>query len=323
MRLPSLPDQPRSAPVAGLPGRRRALQRLGLAAGSGLLWQLSGCASPGLVPLAGQPASDPRAEQWLLESAQAHGLAGWAQVRDLNLTYRGEWRALVNRLQPELVDADYRGRSEERLLPAAGLIAQQHFGPTGRKQVLRRGGSAALNPADSGQVEVHYNGRPTTQAAQLDAAALVADGYRLFLLGPLALHGRAGLQLRVDEPEEVNGHPCDSLSVRLAPGLGRSPQDTLRLFIDRRERLMRRLRFSLDGLESTRGAVAEVDTFDHLDRHGVRWPTRFHERLRAPIPGLPVHDWQLTGLDINRGWSEADVAGLAWQGVALMPAVLI
>jgi hypothetical protein len=36
-----------------------------------------------------------------------------------------------------------------------------------------------------------------------------------------------------------------------------------------------------------------------------------------------VHDWQLTGLDINRGWSEADVAGLAWQGVALMPAVPI
>lgn len=110
-------------------------------------------------------------------------------------------------------------------------------------------------------------------------------------------------------------HECDVLRVRMAPGLGFSGSDRLALFIDRAERLMRRVRFSLDGLDSTRGAVAEVDTFDHAALHGVRWPTRFHERLLRPLP-LTVHDWRLTGLDVNRGLGRAEVSGPAFEGRA-------
>ena len=66
-------------------------------------------------------------------------------------------------------------------------------------------------------------------------------------------------------------------------------------------------------------AVAEVDTFDHAALHGVRWPTRFHERLLRPLP-LTVHDWRLTGLDVNRGLEIAEVDGAAFAGKAAAPA---
>ena len=72
-------------------------------------------------------------------------------------------------------------------------------------------------------------------------------------------------------------HGCDVLRVRIAPGLGFSESDRLALFIDREEGLMRRVRFTLNGLDSTRGAVAEVDASGHVALRVVRWPTRFHE----------------------------------------------
>lgn len=50
------------------------------------------------------------------------------------------------------------------------------------------------------------------------------------------------------------------------------------------------------------------------------WPTRFFERLRKPIPGLPVHDWRLTGLDANRGLTAQDVSGAVYSARAAEPA---
>ena len=117
-------------------------------------------------------------------------------------------------------------------------------------------------------------------------------------------------------------HECDVLRARVAPGLGFSDAEDLALFIDRGERLMRRVRFSLNGLDSTRGAVAEVDGFDHTALHGVRWPTRFHERLLRPLP-LPVHDWRLEGLDVDRGLGLAEVGGAAFLGKAAPPAAAL
>ena len=122
----------------------------------------------------------------------------------------------------------------------------------------------------------------------------------------------------VDERE----HTCDVLRVSVTPGLGFSERDQLALFIDRDERLMRRVRFTLNGLETTRGAVAEVDASEHITLHGVRWPTRFHERLLRPLP-LAVHDWRLTGLDLNRSLSAAEISGPAFEGRAVAPAAAL
>jgi hypothetical protein len=51
----------------------------------------------------------------------------------------------------------------------------------------------------------------------------------------------------------------------------------------------------------------------------VRWPTRFHEHLVRPFP-LSVHDWRLTGLDVNRGLRADEVSGPEAGGRAAAPA---
>lgn len=283
---------------------------------------LTGCATP--LPEMANPASTPDAQALLAASAEAHGLAALGRVSDVSVSYAGEWRALVGRLQPVLVDAGFRGRSEERLLLRERLVAQAHSGPSGVKQVLRRG-----VPGAQGQVRVWFNGTEASDRDPRAAAALVADGYSLFLLGPMLLARRVaegGVTMELGKAERVTAggreYDCDVLRLSLAPGLGLSDGDRLAVYIDRTERLMRRVRFTLDGLEGTRGAVAEVDTFDHMAHAGVRWPTGFYERLLRPVP-LGVHDWRMTGLDLNRGLDVAEVSGVALTGKAATPAAAL
>jgi hypothetical protein len=176
-------------------------------------------------------------------------------------------------------------------------------------------------PVAPGEVRVWFNGEEARDAERRAAAALVADAYPLFLLGPLLLVDRP-LLMELGEIEWVNDYPCDVLRMQFAPGLGHARVDQIALFIDRKERLMRRVRFTLDGLESTKGAIAEVETYDHQTIQGVRWPTRFYERLVRPVR-MPVHDWNLTGLDINRGLRVSDVEGPEFQGAAVARAALL
>lgn len=283
---------------------------------------LAACTTP-LPPLAGTVLTDP-ARALLDRSAAAHGLAAFRAISDLSLRYEGEWAPIIGRLQPVLVDEGFRAGSEERLLPRQGMLAQAHTGPSGAKQVVRRGasGDAAL--------DVWFNGATAIDADQRAAAALVADGYLLFLLGPMLLAGgwpqRRNLAGDIGTAEVIEVHgetfACDVLRLDVSPGLGFAPSDRLALYIDRGEGLMRRVRFSLDGLRSTRGAVAEVDASAHIARFGVRWPTRFHERLLRPLP-LPVHDWRLTGLDAGRGFGADEIAGATFTGRALAPAAAL
>ena len=288
--------------------------------GSLALPLLQGCAAP-LAPLDGLAAA-PDAAALLAASAAAHGMAALAGIHDISVAYEGAWRGLVGRLQPDLVDAAFRGRSQERWLLPQRLLAQAHTGPGGRKQVVRR-----MGVGGPGSVRVWYNGTAEPDGPRRDAAALVADGYSLFLLGPTLLAGPwttdRSLILALAAPERIKvggrSHACDVLRVQLAPGLGLSVRDQLALYIDRDERLMRRVRFTLDGLAGTRGALAEVDSWGHIERGGLRWPTRFHERLLRPLP-IPVHDWQLTGLDLNRGMTATDIDGPTLAGTAADPA---
>jgi hypothetical protein len=216
---------------------------------------LQGCAAP--LPAVSTPRTTPEARALLFESAEAHGIAALSKVNDLSVSYAGEWPALVGRLQPALVDSGFRGGSEERLLLRERLVAQAHTGPKGRKQVVRRAAAGA-----QGDVRVWFNGEEAGDAERRAAAALVADGYSLFLLGPmlLARHWMAErspvMELAGTERIALHDgrrHECDVLRAHIAPGLGFSESERLALYIDREERLMRRVRFSLNGLESTRG----------------------------------------------------------------------
>lgn len=270
-----------------------------------LLLLLGGCMSRG-IPQATGSGEQPAARAILQQSAEAHGLAAFRQIEDLSVGYAGEWYGLVSTIQPTLIDADFRQGSQERIVFKGGpLIGQRHLGPKGSKQVIRR----------SGEVQVFYNDAPAGDRDVLAAAALVADGYRMFLTGPFYfLEGN--LSLEAGEDESVEGRPCTTLVAVRRPGHGLSAEDRYLLFIDKENHLLRRVRFTMEGLESTQGAVAEVDFFDHQQIAGVTWPTRFYERLRKPIPSLPVHDWRLIGLDVNRGLSEADIAGPSFSAKA-------
>ncbi len=251
-----------------------------------------------------------RAARLLGLAAEAHGTAAFGRLHDISVAFDGEWAAPAGRVQPVLVDERFRGRSEERLLPAQDAIGQTHRGPGGIKQVFR----------DAAGVRVWYGGAPSTDAQVAAAAALVADGYRLFLLGPIWLQ-RHGSAFETAGEGRVDGRPCDWLLAMLRPGLGLAAEDKVALCIDRETHLMRRVRFSLEGLDSTRGAVAEVDVDGYVEHAGVRWPTRFVERLRRPVPLLPIHRWQLIGLDVDRGYGRDDIAdGGGFRGAAAAPA---
>ena len=292
------------------------------ALGAAALPWLAGCATP--LPLgAGPSARDDGAASLLAESAQAHGLAAFRALKDVSIGYDGRWRPLIGRVQPEVVDAGYRVRAEERMLPAAGVHAQVHTGPLGTKQVVRTRpwpASAGSSARDLGRVGVWRNGVPDTTASSTQAAALVADGYLLFLLGPLWLAG-APLPMARAGRERVDGVACDLVQVWLAPGLGLVEADRVALCIDPATGLMRRVRFTLEGFPGTRGAVAEVDTFEHVRRFGVAWPMRSYERVVHPI-ALPAHDWHVTGLEVDRGFGVADLDGPALRGAAAAPATL-
>ena len=149
----------------------------------------------------------------------------------------------------------------------------------------------------------------------------MAEGYKLFLLGPLWLADRR-LPLRMAGTEQVDGRACDVVEAWLSPGLGRATQDRIALCIDRENAVMRRVRFTLEGFANTKGAVAEIDTFEHARRFGVLWPMRSFERVLHPI-GLPAHDWRITGLDVNRGYSAQDLRGAEFAGAAAAPAAAL
>lgn len=127
-------------------------------------------------------------------AARAHGVAAFRQLRRICVSYDGQWRWLVRKLQPVLIDADSRKSSKERLLSGRERVIGQRHSDRGRvKQITRQATS----------VEVHYKGQPS---------------------------------------------------------------------IDRQDRSLRRIRFSMEGLATTQGALVAVDLFDHRDIAGVRWP---------------------------------------------------
>ncbi|MFG6412874.1 hypothetical protein ACG02S_03065 [Roseateles sp. DC23W] len=297
-------------PLASAAAPLFARRRLLLAGAALPALGLAGCSTP--LPLV-QPeavAHDPAAERLLQHSADEHGWAAYRELQDINVRYEGAWRPLIDRVQPVVVDKGFRGASEERLLPQAGVVAQAYTGPAGRKHVLWQRGQ--------GQVAVWFNGQPNTHADADAAAALVSEAYGLFLLGPLWLAGQ-GHAMQMGGTARVDSRACQVVQVWKRPGLGRVALDRVAVFIDAEQGITRRVQFTLEGFASTQGAVAEVDTFEHQRRFGVLWPMRSYEEVVHPLR-LPAHDWHIAGLDVNRGYDLAALNGPSFSGAAAAPA---
>lgn len=269
---------------------------------------LAGCAS---FPQSGAERSTQAGLALLETAARAHGWEAYRALRDINVSYDGEWFAAVTRLQPVLVDSQFRGSSQERMLVSGGgSIGQSHRGPDGVKHVARSREATA----------VWFNGRRDFDRDRQLAAGLVADGYRLFLLGPIYLQERSrDAIVETLAPDVIDGVEYDRLFARLRPGLGHEGEDRVVMWIDRSTRLARRLWISADALPSTRGVVAEIDLLDMRELGGLRVPTRFFERLKRPFP-LDVHQWRLTGFDVDRGYTANDVMDGELRGEAVAPA---
>ena len=267
---------------------------------------LSACASPKICTR-DIPKSDAKAAALLAASQRAHGASAFAKVRDVSVRYDGRWASLGPRFQPVLADTKFRRNSEERLLVGPRVIAQEHTGPAGKKVVVRA----------PGKVSVGNNGAVSHDDATTRAAALVADAYTMFLLGPFYFD-RPGVTLAPNGESIVDKATCDEVLAVLRPGFGSAAEDRVLLFIDRATKQLRRVRLTLNGLESTRGAEVDVTFRDFRTIDGILWPTDFDERIRVPFD-LHAHHWKMLGLDMNRGFRAADLTPSGFKNRAARP----
>lgn len=252
------------------------------------------CAGPptSLVPAEPEPAalkSGKSGKAILSASAKAQG-TDWNRFARVEVGYDGEWATFPKLTQPDLVDPEFRGSSCEVYRTGPGVVEQTHEGPGGTKTVRR------VRAVD--QVTVGYNGRTNNTKEVEDAAALVADAYTMFLFGASWLIEQ-GDEFRFLGTKSLDGRTCELVEVPLAPGIGRSTSDRVVAWIDAEERLMRRVTFTLNGLESTQGAEVDVTMSEFVEGPGhSQWPTHFVEMIRKPV-NTKAHEWWTTSLTVD------------------------
>lgn len=231
--------------------------------------------------------NDSGASDVIRSSARAHG-DPWTNYRTVKVSYDGVWSTIATKVQPVITDPGYRKSSVEVYQPRLRKVFQVHTGPMGNKEVLRQ------RPKS----EVKFNGVRSTDREVSDAAALVADAYTVFLFGSSWL-AENGKDLRLVEVPALGGEPCQGVAGRLAPGIGNSPEDHFIAWIGKTSGLLRRFQFSLNGMDSTRGADVDVVFSEHWKAaDGSVWPARFVERIQRPI-SVPAHDWRMTSLSLD------------------------
>jgi hypothetical protein len=274
---------------------------------------LNACSS---IPMPQQSKTQADARALLDQSQTAHGKSAFLAIRDLSVAYDGTWFDIVTKVQPILTDKTFRKASEERMLFGDNVIAQIHTGDAGKKMVLR---DASLPLGE--RASVWLNQQPENNRDKIAAAHLVVEAYQLFLYP--AFYVERATHLERVGTGSVGGRECELLLAVMRPGIGNSTEDRVVLYIDKQDKLVRRVRLTLEGLDSTKGAIVDVDHDRFVVIVGVTWPTHFYESLVAPFPGLPAHDFSLRGLDVNRGMTKADFANAQFSERAAKPAAPI
>ncbi len=245
---------------------------------------LASCSSLPVPGVAGDRQTNADAVAVLKRSAAKSGNP-WRNYRQVKVAYEGEWNNLTTRLQPVLTDTGFRKGSVETYQPRSGRVLQLHSGPQGTKQVTRRGS----------KTEVLVKGVACKDSEVIAAAALVADAYTVFLFGPSWLVGQSS-DLTLLNDRTLGDERCELVAGKLSPGFGASAEDHFIAWIGKESGLMRRFQFSLNGLESTRGADVEVTFSEHWKAaDGSIWPGHFLETIQRPIL-TNAHDWRMTAL---------------------------
>ena len=212
----------------------------------------------------------------------------WQHYRQVKVSYSGKWSYLATRLQPVLTDPGFRQGSVETYQPRSSRVRQLHSGPQGTKQVTRQGS----------KTEVRFNGKLSNDSEVTAAAGLVVDAYTAFLFGPSWLVDH-GSQMTLLAAKPLGGESCTLVAGKLKPGIGSAAPDDFIVWIGKDSGLMRRFQFSLNGLDSTRGADVEVTFSDHWKAaDGSIWPGHFIETIERPIL-TKAHDWRLTSLQLD------------------------
>ncbi len=238
----------------------------------------------------------------------AHGGDLRAYPGDINLSTDGQWHRLIQRIQPIVSDAGFRVTSEERYRPSEGVYSVHHEGPLGSKQVVRTAAGIA----------VYYNGKRETDPVRIRATAMTNDAFQMFHFGPSFFKMRAAAMVRISDARE-NGRSYRRLLATVKPGFGEAAEDQVVLWIDVQTSRLFRVHMTLNGFESTQGAHVDTTFLDYRNVGPFLLPVRFHERVRGPLR-IAAHDWYTTGIDLDRGWSPADIDGAAFEGAAAHPA---
>ncbi len=248
---------------------------------------LASCSSlplPGPRVVAG---SQPAAVEVLERAARLQG-DPWKNRQRVDVAYEGEWSFIATKLQPVVTDPEFRRCSEETYRPRQRQVEQLHHGPGGSKRVLRKGRDT----------QVLFNGLRSQDEEVIGAAALVADAYTIFLFGPSWL-GANGRDFRLLKERSMDHESCHLVAGRLSPGIGSTAEDHFIVWIGKDSGQMKRFQFSVNGLDSTRGADVDVTFWNYIKAEdGSSWPTRFTEYIQRPIL-TKAHEWCMTGLTLD------------------------
>lgn len=245
------------------------------------------CSSLPVPGPGGSVRDDPRAKATLKRAAVIQG-DPWKKYRRVEVAYVGEWNTLATKLQPVLTDPEFRKSSIEIYQPPQRQVKQTHSGPRGTKQVIRK----------NQRTKVTFNEKPSQDGEVIAAAALVSDAYTIFLFGPswLVANGR---DFHLLDDRMIDRESCQLVAGRLKPGIGSLTEDHFIAWIGKESGLMKRFQFSLNGLDSTRGADVDVTFSGHWKaKDGSVWPTRFIEYIQRPILAK-AHDWEMTSLTLD------------------------
>jgi len=268
---------------------------------------LTGCAPFPQVPESNDRLEGLTARQVFDRSLAVHGGDLRKHPGDINFATDGRWYRLIQRIQPVVTDAGFRVASQERYRPSDGVYAVRHTGPEGVKQVVRWPDG----------LKVHYNGVPETDEVKLRATAMTSDAFRMFHFGPTFFLDRAQTMTRLaDETEK--GVRYHRLLVDMKPGFGEAANDQAVLWIDADNYRLYRIHQTLNGFETTQGAHVDTTFLDYRRVGPYLFPVRFLERVRGPLR-LKAHAWEVTGIELDRGWRNDDVMGAEFSGAAVVP----